>query len=127
MKVVWSEKFIESYTMDPAAASGRMEAILDVIKDRVTFVEARPAGEEDIAACHTSAHIAHIRQIGLYGIAALAAGGAIQAAEIGMREPCFGLIRPPGHHASAGSCWGFCFFNNMAIAMEKLKRDGKIR
>ena len=29
--------------MDPAAASGRMEAILDVIKDRVTFVEAKPA------------------------------------------------------------------------------------
>jgi len=127
MKVVWSEKFIDSYTSDPAAASGRMEAILDVIKDRVTFVEALPAAEEDIAACHTGAHIAYIRRIGLYDIAALAAGGAIQAAEIGMKEPCFGLIRPPGHHASAGSCWGFCFFNNMAIAMERLKRDGKIR
>ena len=127
MKVIWSEKFIESYTMDPAAASGRMEAILDVIRDRVTFVEAQPAGEEAIAACHTAYHIGHIRQIGLYEIAALAAGGAIQAAEIGMKEPCFGLIRPPGHHASANSCWGFCYFNNMAIALEKLKKDGKIR
>jgi acetoin utilization deacetylase AcuC-like enzyme len=127
MKVVWSEKFIESYTMDPAAASGRMEAIMDVIKDRVTLVEAMPASEEDIAACHTKHHIEHIRQIGIYDIAALAAGGSIQAAEIGMKEPCFGLIRPPGHHASANSCWGFCYFNNMAIALERLKRDGKIR
>jgi acetoin utilization deacetylase AcuC-like enzyme len=127
MKVVWSEKFIESYTMDPAAASGRMEAILDVIKDRVTFVEAKPASEEDIAACHTKYHIEHIRQIGIYEVAALAAGGAIQSAEIGMKEPCFGLIRPPGHHASANSCWGFCYFNNMAIALEKLKKDGKIK
>ena len=127
MKVVWSGQFIDSYTMDPAAASGRMEAILDVIRDRVTFVEAQPAGEEAIAACHTAYHIGHIRQIGLYEIAALAAGGAIQAAEIGMQEPCFGLIRPPGHHASANSCWGFCYFNNMAIALEKMKADGKIK
>ena len=127
MKVVWSEKFIDSYAMDPAAASGRMEAIVDVIQDRVTFVEAKPASEEDIAVCHTRSHIEHIRQIGIYEIAALAAGGAIQAAEIGMKEPCFGLIRPPGHHASANSCWGFCYFNNMAIALEKLKKDGKIK
>ncbi len=127
MKVVWSEKFIESYTMDPAAASGRMEAIMDVIKDHVTLVEAMPASEEDIAACHTKYHIEHVRQIGIYDIAALAAGGAILAAEIGMKEPCFGLIRPPGHHASANSCWGFCYFNNMAIALERLKKDGKIK
>jgi acetoin utilization deacetylase AcuC-like enzyme len=39
----------------------------------------------------------------------------------------FALIRPPGHHASANSSWGFCFFNNMAIAMTKLKREQKIR
>ena len=49
------------------------------------------------------------------------------AAEIGRIEPCFGLIRPPGHHASADSACGFCYFNNMAIALEKLKRDGKIK
>lgn len=127
MKVVWGEKFIDSYAMDPAAASGRMEAIVDVIRDRVSFVEAKPASEEDIAACHTRRHIARIREIGIYDIAALAAGGAIQAAEIGITQPCFGLIRPPGHHASADSCWGFCYFNNMAIALERLKKAGKIK
>jgi len=27
----------------------------------------------------------------------------------------YALCRPPGHHASADSCWGFCYFNNIAI------------
>ncbi len=127
MKVVFHDDFRRSYTLDPAAAAGRMEAILDVIKDRVDFVTAVPAGEEDIAAVHTKYHIENVRRMGIYDIAALAAGGAIQAATIGLEEPCFGLIRPPGHHASANSCWGFCYFNNMAIALEKLRREGKIK
>lgn len=126
MKVVWSEKFTECYAMDPAAEPGRMEAILGVIRDRVTLIDARAASDEDIARCHTRSQIEDVRRSGTYEIAALAAGGAIQAAEIGMREPCFALIRPPGHHASANSCWGFCYLNNMAIALEKLRSDGRI-
>lgn len=126
MKIIFHEKFLPSYTSDPAAAPGRMEAVLEVIQDKVTLIDALPAPEADIAAVHTPFHIDHVRQIGLYEVAALAAGGAIQAARVGLTEPCFGLIRPPGHHASAGSSWGFCYFNNMAIALSKLKREGKI-
>jgi acetoin utilization deacetylase AcuC-like enzyme len=127
MKVIYHKDFLKSYTMDPAAADGRMEAIVEEIQDHVTFIDAVPAAEEDIAAVHTRAHMDMVRRDGVYDIAALAAGGAIQAAEIGLKEPCFALIRPPGHHASAGSCWGFCYFNNMAIALEKLKRENKIK
>ena len=62
-----------------------------------------------------------------YEIALLAAGGAIKAAELAAgREPAFALIRPPGHHASRDHCWGFCFFNNMAISIAKLRKEGKI-
>jgi acetoin utilization deacetylase AcuC-like enzyme len=43
-----------------------------------------------------------------------------------MQEPSFALIRPPGHHASADSCWGFCFFNNMAVSLHKLRSMGRI-
>lgn len=127
MKVVFHEDFRMPYTSDPAAEGGRMEAVEWAIRERVTWVKAVPAPEKAIAAIHTREHIARVRRDGLYDIAALAAGGAIQAAGIGLVEPCFGLIRPPGHHASAGSAWGFCFFNNMAIALEKLHRDKKIQ
>ncbi|MEA2116279.1 MAG: histone deacetylase family protein [Thermodesulfobacteriota bacterium] len=64
--------------------------------------------------------------LGLYEIAALAAGGAIQAAQAGMEEPSFGLIRPPGHHASANSCWGYCYFNNMAVSLFHLRAKHNI-
>lgn len=127
MKVIFHEDFHEVYTSDPAAAAGRMEAVVDVIKPHVEFVTAESASEEDIAAVHTESHIGHVKGRGLYPIAALAAGGAIQAATLGINEPTFGLIRPPGHHASSNSSWGFCYFNNMAISLERLKRDKKIQ
>jgi acetoin utilization deacetylase AcuC-like enzyme len=127
MKVVFHPEFYSVYTSDPAAEAGRMEAIMSAIEPFVEIVEAEPADEAHIALVHTAEHMERIRQFGLYDIAALAAGGAIQAATIGLAEPCFAAIRPPGHHASAGSCWGFCFFNNMAVAIATLKHQGKIR
>lgn len=127
MKVVFHEDFRTVYTSDPAAAEGRMEAVVAAIRDQARFIEAKPATEADITAVHTPAHVARVREKGLYDISALAAGAAIQAAEIGLTEPCFALIRPPGHHASADSSWGFCYFNNMAVALTAMKRRKKIQ
>lgn len=45
----------------------------------------------------------------------------IQAAE----SNGFALVRPPGHHAYADRCSGFCIFNNIAIATQKLVKEGK--
>ena len=33
---------------------------------------------------------------------------------------CFALCRPPGHHAAADMCGGYCFLNNAAIAAHEL-------
>ncbi len=127
MKVVFHEDFYQVYTSDPAAATGRLEPVMKVIKPHVDFIQAQAATEAQLAFVHEKTHIEHVKQIDLFDIAALAAGAAIQAATIGLAEPCFGLIRPPGHHASSGSCWGFCYFNNMAVALEVLQRSGAIQ
>jgi acetoin utilization deacetylase AcuC-like enzyme len=127
MKVVYHEDYNDVYSNDPASAPGRIQAVVKALRGRVTFVQPVSATQEDILMVHTPDHVRSVEREGVYEIAALAAGGAITAARIGLTEPCFALIRPPGHHASAGSAWGFCYFNNMAIALEKLKRGEKIR
>jgi acetoin utilization deacetylase AcuC-like enzyme len=126
MKVVFHADFFQVYATDPAATAGRMESVVNVIKPYVEFVKAVPAAEVDIALAHDKAHIENVRRLELFYMAALAAGGAIQTAIIGLSEPCFGLIRPPGHHASSGSAWGFCYFNNMAIALAVMKSRNRI-
>jgi acetoin utilization deacetylase AcuC-like enzyme len=121
MKVYFHPDFYNEYTSDPAAEAGRMEAIVDEIKPFVELIACKPACEKDLLAAHEKTHIEEVRRLGVFDIAALAAGGAIQAAQAGMEESSFGLIRPPGHHASANSCWGFCYFNNMAVSLYHLR------
>ena len=126
MKVIYSHSFYPVYTSDPAAAAGRIEAVMNALPGDTELVEAEPATEMQIGLAHTMEHIESVRQEGLYDIAALAAGGAVQAARLGLKRPTFGAIRPPGHHASGDSCWGFCYFNNMAVALLTLKDEGLI-
>lgn len=37
----------------------------------------------------------------------------------------FAVVRPPGHHAGRASAAGFCLFNNLAIATQRLVNEGK--
>lgn len=127
MKVVYHQDFNRVYTSDPAAAEGRIWAVENALRGKVTFVEPQPASREDILSVHSDEHVRSVEWEGIYNIAALAAGGAILASEIGLTEPCFAVIRPPGHHASRDDAWGFCYFNNMAIALHRLKWQGKIK
>ncbi|MBM3149794.1 MAG: histone deacetylase family protein [Chloroflexi bacterium] len=129
MKVVYHELYKQVYASDPAADPGRIESVLEVLDAKYQFVRPKPATESDLRRVHTQFHIESVKRDGrLYEIACLAAGGAIKAAELAMEgEPGFGLLRPPGHHASPDHCWGFCFFNNVAIALAKLQEDGLVK
>ncbi|MFW9865500.1 MAG: histone deacetylase family protein [Candidatus Thorarchaeota archaeon] len=132
MKIVFHERYYNSYyAMDPAAESGRLEGIIALLKKNkdYEFISPKPATEEDILRAHTIEHLQQIKRNNLlFELAALAAGGSILAAEEGYSgNPTFAVIRPPGHHASANSCWGFCYFNNISISLLKLYSEDKIK
>jgi acetoin utilization deacetylase AcuC-like enzyme len=111
MKVVYHPRYEEIYETDPAAAPGRMESILEEVSPHFELVTPEPAMMEDIQLVHTDEHIEDVQRRGLtHEIALLAVGGALKAAELAVKgEPAFGAIRPPGHHASPGHCWGSAF------------------
>ncbi len=129
MHIIFHERFYEVYAREPAAAPGRMEAIVSALGQARPFLIPEPASEEDLSLIHTPGHIARLKNSSpLYEISLLAVGAACQAAELAYQgEPAFGLLRPPGHHASPDSCWGFCYFNNIAIALKKLMFKGLIK
>jgi len=127
MKVIYHPDFTRVYTQDPAAQAGRMEAVLKEIQALVEFLEPSPALKEEISLAHDRSHIEHVEAMGLYDIASLAAGGAVLAARTALQEFSFGLLRPPGHHASRSHSWGFCYFNNMAIALLSLREERLIK
>ncbi len=129
MKVIFHPRFYEVYTSDPAASKGRMESIVKALEKDFEFIDPPPATERDLERVHGRQHIHSVkRESQVYEVGLLAVGGAILAAEMAFEgEPSFGLIRPPGHHASPHSCWGFCYFNNIAIAIKKLLSEEKIK
>jgi acetoin utilization deacetylase AcuC-like enzyme len=128
MKIIFHENFKLVYDYDPAAARGRMECIVEELQDAYEFIEPQPAKESDILLVHEAALLNWVQSKPMiYELALLSAGGAIKAAHLAAQgEPAFALIRPPGHHASSSNTWGFCWFNNVAVAVEKLRRQGLV-
>ena len=124
MKIVFDERFSDySYADDNASLAGRMEAAMSgVDRRRWNVVEPQPATRHQLSLAHSEAYIETVEADSrLFDMAALAAGAAIRAAEIGFDgEAAFSCARPPGHHASRDEAWGYCVFNNIAIALASL-------
>jgi acetoin utilization deacetylase AcuC-like enzyme len=111
--------------------------------DWTVAIEARHAGEEELALAHTEAHVARVlaaaarpEPVELGGDAwtgpgtrdamLLAAGGLLEAVAAvldGAVDNAFALVRPPGHHAETEAAMGFCLFNNVAIAARRAQRE----
>jgi acetoin utilization deacetylase AcuC-like enzyme len=66
---------------------------------------------------------------GTFAAALGGASAALRAAELvagGTERQVYVLTRPPGHHAERDRCGGYCYFNNSALAAERLSKLGKV-
>ncbi len=92
-------------------------------------VPAANVADATLLLAHTPAHLKRLAQTRdfdddtpyfphIADHARRAVGAALEATQhaLATREPAFSLMRPPGHHATAGQAMGFCYLNQIAIA-----------
>ncbi len=114
--------------------------------DRLVARAARPATDDELLRIHLPDQLARVAAYDAAGIAwpdpdtyvgsgsldaaRLAAGATIDAAltvAAGEATVAFAVVRPPGHHASAGRPSGFCLFNNVAVAVAAVRAVAGLR
>ncbi|NPV60658.1 MAG: histone deacetylase [Actinobacteria bacterium] len=125
----------------------RLEAAMGMLRetglvDRVAVLSPRDATVEEINLVHPLGYIEMVRKTAESGggwldadthvsprsyEAALRSTGALldglERIFSGELENAFCLVRPPGHHATAGRAMGFCLFNNNAVAARFAMRE----
>jgi len=129
MDILFNSKFLNHNIGSMAEGPYRIEAFPSKVK------EADEDGEPYLSLVHTDAHISLVKdacrnsrvlaEVQLepesFEAACSAVGLSIRAANQGD----FAVIRPPGHHAKKDRADGFCLFNNIALAAQKLVSEGK--
>jgi acetoin utilization deacetylase AcuC-like enzyme len=100
-----------------------------------SFLLPQPVSEEELVRVHNHEYVWMVKKglvedgdtpayDNIFEYAKLSAGGAILAAEV----KGFSIMRPPGHHAGANGAAlgaatrGFCYLNNIAIAVRHLDK-----
>jgi len=137
MKIIFSEKCLEYSWPEHIEGPERVRKAFEFLeKKKYEFLEPKPASIENLLAVHSKEYVDLIKNAragsyldgdtpipeNIYEYARLSAGGAILAG----REKGFSLMRPPGHHAGrngralGAATLGFCYFNNIAIAVRSL-------
>jgi acetoin utilization deacetylase AcuC-like enzyme len=150
MSLVYTPEYALHDTGSHPENQGRLEVIMESltkngIMEKLDLNKPQPAQEEDLLRVHTSEYIERLRSFTQngggyldydtfaspqsYEIAKLAAGGAIKASELVFNgyKCAYSLARPPGHHATSNRPMGFCLINNMAVALEYLRYNYKIK
>jgi acetoin utilization deacetylase AcuC-like enzyme len=135
MKIVFSQKCL-GYGQYHIEGPERVRKAADVLKGLgYDFLEPEPASEDDLLKVHDSDYVWNVKKSlvddpdtpaydNIFDFARLSAGGAMLAAKVGG----FSIMRPPGHHAGKGGAAlgaytrGFCYFNNIAVAVRHLNR-----
>jgi len=129
MKVLFNKKFLEHNVYSEAEGNYRIMGFKEIYDDTavdgeeyITLIHSKEYKELIRDACMDSEYLAEVKLTPeSYEAACLAIGLTVKASE----QNDFAVVRPPGHHAGRQRAAGFCFFNNVAIATQKLVNEGK--
>ncbi len=132
-KIIYSLKCLEYGESGHPESPDRVRNSCQYLKKLgYEFIKPEPASETDILLAHSSDLVNQVKENnfydpdtpsidGIFAFALLSAGAAIKAAELALTgEITFSLMRPPGHHVTRDQLGGFCYFNNIAIAVKKI-------
>jgi acetoin utilization deacetylase AcuC-like enzyme len=112
----------------PAFDELRSRGLLD--REGIEVIEPDPADEALAARVHSDSHIHAAINSGYYEIALLSAGAVIRGAEevvTARAANSFCFVGAAGHHASHDGFWGFCYLNDVAMAIEFLRENLYVR
>jgi acetoin utilization deacetylase AcuC-like enzyme len=130
MKIIFSPKCLEYEEPGHPESPERVRSTFEYLRDKFTFLTPEPCSDEDILRVHTPELLQMVKANtffdpdtpnlpGMFEFAKLSAGAAILAAKTAWQgATAFSLMRPPGHHAGKNFLGGFCYFNNLAIAVK---------
>ncbi|MBN1913104.1 MAG: histone deacetylase [Candidatus Omnitrophica bacterium] len=135
MKIIYSARCLEYKARAHPEFPLRVKSSHEFLQDKgLVFKEPRICSEEKILAAHSQNLVDRIKRLdffdpdtplikGIFEYALISASSAISAMEIALSgEPAFSLMRPPGHHAGRDFLGGFCYLNNVAIAVQEALR-----
>jgi acetoin utilization deacetylase AcuC-like enzyme len=100
------------------------------LEPNIILFESQPVSEEMILEIHTTDLLERVKRSGYYETSLYSIGGTVQATEKVLKEEidnALVFIGVGGHHASRNNYWGGCFFNPMAIAITKARKDQGLR
>jgi acetoin utilization deacetylase AcuC-like enzyme len=139
VKVVFSDKCLEYSQAGHPESPERVRTSHAYLKDKFEFVLPGEIEEADILLVHSQSLLDSVKTGRFYdadspnypeifAYARLSAGAAVTACEMALEgEAAMSLMRPPGHHVGRNFLGGFCYFNNVAIAVAKaLQQVGKV-
>src|SRR3954467_14236958 len=114
----------------------------DEVAAKADFIKPEPARDEDILLVHTPEYVSKLKNGTLSPLEEaqmevpyspelvrafwLAAGGSIKAAELALDDGIAFNIGGGFHHAFSDHGEGFCVINDVAVAIRRMQKNGKI-